>query len=278
MTDLNRAASRINWDEQVKAAGPSGLEAAPRRGRSAARTAAFAAFAFGVGALTATAVHTVREDAPRTSTLATGSLARDAVATAAKPATSEAAVLASDGAAEDESMRLAAAGPDDALPVRQIRDVTVEPNVDPSALSLHRILIAKTAVDPALEVREADEDSANPDLEAWVAAWQDSGTASLPEVQPSHDSPAFPAPKRADLIASAPPELPLASSEPVVASTSARITSAVNMRSGPDKGTKVIGVVPVGAPVQVVSCDGWCQIVYNKRRGFIYKTFLDSVQ
>ena len=174
-------------------------------------------------------------------------------------------------------MRLAATGPDDAPPVRQIRDVTVEPNVDPAALSLHRILIATTAVDPALEVREADEDPANPDLEAWVAAWQDSSTASLPEVQPSHDTPAVPTRKWADLMASALPKLPSASTEPV-ASTSARITRAVNMRSGPNKGTEVIGVVPVGAPVQVVSCDGWCEIVYNKRRGFIYQTFLGSVR
>jgi len=28
--------------------------------------------------------------------------------------------------------------------------------------------------------------------------------------------------------------------------------------------------------VQVVSCDGWCEVVYNGRRGFIYKTFLDG--
>ena len=149
-------------------------------------------------------------------------------------------------------MRLAAAKPDEALPVVQIRDVTVEPNVDPAALSQHRILVAKTAVDPALEVQEADENSAASDFEAWVAAWQDSDTASRPDIQPSPDTPAVLAPKRADLMASAPPELPAASSEPVAASTSARITRAVNMRSGPDKGTGVIGVLPVGAPVQVV--------------------------
>ena len=44
-------------------------------------------------------------------------------------------------------MRLAAAKPDEALPVVEIRDVTVEPNVDPAALSQRRILIARTAVD-----------------------------------------------------------------------------------------------------------------------------------
>jgi hypothetical protein len=273
MTYLNRAASRINWD---KAAGPSELEAAWWRGRSAIRTAALAAFAFAIGALTASAVHIVREDAPRTLTLPTGSLAPAAVATAAKPATPEAAELAFDSAAEEESMRLAATGPDDALPVRQIRDVTVEPNVDPAALSQHRILVAHTAVDPALAVREAG--FAYSELEGWVAAWQDDGTVLRPEVQPSHDTPAVPAPKQADLMASAPPELPSASSEPVVASTSARIRRAVNLRSGPNKRTKVIGVLPVGAPVQVVSCDGWCEVVYNKRRGFIYQTFLHSLQ
>lgn len=54
----------------------------------------------------------------------------------------------------------------------------------------------------------------------------------------------------------------------------ARVTAAVNMRSGPRKGAGVLTVVPAGSPVQVLSCNGWCQIAYNGRKGFIYKSYL----
>lgn len=55
---------------------------------------------------------------------------------------------------------------------------------------------------------------------------------------------------------------------------SARVTTAVNMRSGPKKGSKVLTVVPAGSAVSVHSCDGWCQITYDGRKGWVYKSFL----
>jgi len=70
--------------------------------------------------------------------------------------------------------------------------------------------------------------------------------------------------------------LATASGEAVAAPALARVKSAVSMRSGPDRGAEVVGTVPADGPVQVVQCDGWCEVVYNGRRGFIYKTFLDS--
>ena len=59
-----------------------------------------------------------------------------------------------------------------------------------------------------------------------------------------------------------------------VATGAARVTSAVNMRSAPKKGAGVLGVVPAGTNVKVLSCDGWCQISYNGRKGWVYKSFL----
>lgn len=59
-----------------------------------------------------------------------------------------------------------------------------------------------------------------------------------------------------------------------VAAGAARVTAAVNMRSGPRKGSSVLTVVPAGSPVQVLSCNGWCQIAYNGRKGFVYKSYL----
>jgi hypothetical protein len=54
----------------------------------------------------------------------------------------------------------------------------------------------------------------------------------------------------------------------------ARVTASVNMRSGPQKGAGVLGVVPAGSAVNVLSCNGWCQIAYNGRTGWVYKNYL----
>jgi len=59
-------------------------------------------------------------------------------------------------------------------------------------------------------------------------------------------------------------------------SGSARIRSAVNMRSSPKKGSSVLGVVPAGASVSVKSCDQWCNITWNGKSGWVYKSFVAS--
>ena len=56
----------------------------------------------------------------------------------------------------------------------------------------------------------------------------------------------------------------------------ATIASAVNMRAKGAKGARVLGVIPRGATVGLVGCDGWCEVVYEGRRGFVYKSFLDG--
>ena len=54
----------------------------------------------------------------------------------------------------------------------------------------------------------------------------------------------------------------------------ATIASAVNMRARGAMGARVLGVIPQGATVGLVDCDGWCEVIYEGRRGFIYKSFI----
>lgn len=54
----------------------------------------------------------------------------------------------------------------------------------------------------------------------------------------------------------------------------ARVTDAVKLRSGPNKSSGVLGVVPSGSAVNVLSCNGWCQVAYNGRTGWVYKNYL----
>lgn len=56
----------------------------------------------------------------------------------------------------------------------------------------------------------------------------------------------------------------------------ATIASAVNMRARGAKGSRVLGVIPQGATVGLVDCDGWCEVIYDGRRGFIYKSFIEG--
>ncbi len=59
-----------------------------------------------------------------------------------------------------------------------------------------------------------------------------------------------------------------------IAVGTARVRQAVNMRAAPKKGAGVLGVVPAGKSVSVLSCESWCQISYEGRRGWVYKSFL----
>ena len=61
-----------------------------------------------------------------------------------------------------------------------------------------------------------------------------------------------------------------------VAAGTARVRQAVNMRSAPKKGAGVLGVVPAGKSVSVLSCASWCQISYDGRTGWVYKSFLSG--
>lgn len=55
----------------------------------------------------------------------------------------------------------------------------------------------------------------------------------------------------------------------------ASVKVAVNMRSKPDNGAKVIAVLPKGRTVEVLGCKLWCEVSADGKRGFIYKSFVN---
>lgn len=61
------------------------------------------------------------------------------------------------------------------------------------------------------------------------------------------------------------PEEPVA--KPAKAAGNGQILRAVTMRAGPKKGATPIGTIPARTTVQVFSCNQWCQIVYEGKRG-----------
>jgi hypothetical protein len=67
---------------------------------------------------------------------------------------------------------------------------------------------------------------------------------------------------------------PAAPEPAVAAARTAPVTTDVNMRSRPSNGAAVIQVVPRKSTVEVIDCDYWCEVVYQGRRGFIYKGFV----
>jgi hypothetical protein len=60
----------------------------------------------------------------------------------------------------------------------------------------------------------------------------------------------------------------------VAATRTAAVTTDVNMRARPQNGSAVIQVVPRRGTVEVIGCNYWCEVVYEGRRGFIYKGFV----
>ena len=60
------------------------------------------------------------------------------------------------------------------------------------------------------------------------------------------------------------------------ADATGRILRTVTMRTGPKKNAAAMGTVPAKSSVQVVSCQKWCQIVYNGKRGWIYKSYIKT--
>ncbi len=54
----------------------------------------------------------------------------------------------------------------------------------------------------------------------------------------------------------------------------ARVTKYVNLRSGPNDESKVVAVVPAKASVSVLDCKSWCEVVFDGKKGWIYKRFI----
>jgi len=103
------------------------------------------------------------------------------------------------------------------------------------------------------------------------------GNMTTPLKKIVEDAGAEPEPDRQETAA-----VPVAP-EPPQTSGNAPVGAAVmkadaNIRSRPQKGAKVIGTVPDGTQVELVSCDGWCEIVVRGKRGFVWGEFVQRSQ
>ena len=94
-------------------------------------------------------------------------------------------------------------------------------------------------------------------------------TAAIPEVQPK-------VPEQKPANAQDDNGAGKAKPRKVAAAGSGRILRAVTMRSAPKKGATPIGTVPARTSVQVMSCKQWCQIVYNGKTGWVYKSYIKT--
>ncbi|MCB1486379.1 MAG: SH3 domain-containing protein [Bauldia sp.] len=54
----------------------------------------------------------------------------------------------------------------------------------------------------------------------------------------------------------------------------AKVNTAVNMRSGPDNNASVVAVLAAGTTVKIEKCDYWCTIVANGKRGYVFRKFV----
>ncbi|RWH73329.1 SH3 domain-containing protein [Mesorhizobium sp.] len=90
-------------------------------------------------------------------------------------------------------------------------------------------------------------------------------TAAIPEAKPQAD------PAATDDAAQPKPK-----PQKVGAAAGGRILRAVTMRSGPKKGAAAIVTVPAKASVQVMNCKQWCEIVYNGKHGWVYKSYVKT--
>ncbi|TPJ41534.1 SH3 domain-containing protein [Mesorhizobium sp. B2-5-13] len=92
-------------------------------------------------------------------------------------------------------------------------------------------------------------------------------TAAIPETQPQVADQKPANAQDEDNAAKAKPRK-------VAAAGSGRILRTVTMRSAPKKGATPIGSVPARTSVQLIGCKKWCEIVYNGKHGWVYKSYV----
>jgi len=56
----------------------------------------------------------------------------------------------------------------------------------------------------------------------------------------------------------------------------ATIRSSVTMRAAPRNGSAAVLNLQAGQKVELVACKGWCEIIADGKRGFIYKRFVEA--
>ncbi|TPK94585.1 SH3 domain-containing protein [Mesorhizobium sp. B2-4-12] len=133
----------------------------------------------------------------------------------------------------------------------------------------------KTAAVAAFAQPSADKDAATELAKvaapAPAAASNPDGaqTAAIPEVQPQ-------IPEQQPAAAEDNGGKDKAKPHKAAAAGTGRILRPVTMRSSPKKNAAAIVTVPAKTSVQVMSCKKWCQIVYNGKTGWVYKSYIKT--
>jgi len=109
-------------------------------------------------------------------------------------------------------------------------------------------------------------------------------TAAIPPALPAEITAFAPQPRPADPVgqparSDAPAATARAQPEPAraggAAMRAATVRQAVNLRAAPNKRGQVVMVVPASAQIEAEANCGWCEISYQGRTGFIYKSFIN---
>ena len=189
-----------------------------------------------------------------------GALAKASAASAKQAAAAAPLVVEEETPAAQNADELRQQAAPDGAQIVTLAETTVpDPlaQADPRWTSTSSRVASKSAKPHSLVVNDADEGADEPPLAVNAYAGQDkSATAAISAKQA--------------IEAVASPE----GSKPTEGSRPGQATQAVTMRSKPSSRGSVLGTVPGNADVEVVSCDSWCEIIYNGKRGFVYKRFL----
>lgn len=122
---------------------------------------------------------------------------------------------------------------------------------------------------------EAFAGEAEPDVAEMDSIVPDADrTAAIAPSLPDEISSFAPQPRPSPPAARDTPAPPPVAEARATAMRPAVVNRAVNLRAAPNKGGRVMMVVPASAEIQAQRDCGWCEISYRGQSGFIYKSFI----
>lgn len=210
-------------------------------------------------------------DTARTDTVETAAVVQPAAAEApaAKPAAPKAQASAS-AAAAPSATPVATAARASAEPDSAGLD-TNDPRWNPTALAVdeNKLTALRQAVDETVAAAEIATAMGN--TEGLVTSGIPATAAGF-----APERPAMPASERSAFDAALVPTDDETVAEPAVASklSPAKATQYVNMRAAPDDDATVLTVVPANASIEAEADCRWCEVSYDGKTGYVYRTFI----
>ncbi|MFG1223229.1 SH3 domain-containing protein [Xanthobacter wiegelii] len=128
----------------------------------------------------------------------------------------------------------------------------------------------------ALPIPEAGPTPADFSRPAFLEPLDDADAAAtaargetVAETKPAAEAAPLPAPRPVKMASAD------AAASDADAAETARIRSAVTMRSGPRRSASPIGTLEAGTKVKLYSCKSWCEVSTGDKRGWVYKSSVD---